>query len=203
MMSLVKLELPSSFLNPAFADADKLCPAVVGGNVETSQRVVDALLRALGVQACSQGTMNNFLFGNEHFGYYETICGGSGAGFGYDGTAAVHTHMTNTAITDPEILEQRYPVRLHRFSLRTGSGGSGRWRGGDGVIREIEFLEPLEVSLLTQHRVEAPYGPGRGAGPVPADVRPSTAPNCRASPLSRRIRGIDCRSRPPERGMGK
>jgi len=157
-MRAVDLDLPPCFLNPVFDEDASRCPAVVGGNVETSQRVVDTLLRALGVQACSQGTMNNFLFGDAGFGYYETICGGSGAGPGYDGTAGVHTHMTNTAITDPEILEQRYPVRLHRFSLRPGSGGEGRWRGGDGIVREVEFLRPLEVSLLTQHRVEAPYG---------------------------------------------
>jgi 5-oxoprolinase (ATP-hydrolysing) len=158
MMSLVQLDLPPSFLNPVFDSDASLCPAVVGGNVETSQRVVDTLLRALGLQACSQGTMNNFLFGDESFGYYETICGGSGAGPGYDGTPGIHTHMTNTAITDPEILEQRYPVRLHRFSLRAGSGGKGRWHGGDGIVREVEFLKPLEVSLLTQHRVVPPYG---------------------------------------------
>ena len=130
----------------------------MGGNVETSQRLVDTMLRALGVQACSQGTMNNFLFGDASFGYYETICGGSGAGPGYNGTSGIHTHMTNTAITDPEILEQRYPVLLHRFSLRPGSGGTGRWRGGDGIVREVEFMQPLEISLLTQHRVVAPYG---------------------------------------------
>ena len=158
MMSRVRLELPECFLNPVFESDPTLCPAVVGGNVETSQRLVDTMLRALGVQACSQGTMNNFLFGDASFGYYETICGGSGAGPGYNGTSGIHTHMTNTAITDPEILEQRYPVRLHRFSLRPGSGGTGRWRGGDGIVREVEFLQPLEISLLTQHRVVAPYG---------------------------------------------
>jgi len=102
--------------------------------------------------------MNNFLFGDETFGYYETICGGSGAGPGYDGTSGVHTHMTNTAITDPEILEHRYPVRLHRFALRSGSGGKGKWQGGDGIMREVEFLAPLHVSLLTQHREIEPYG---------------------------------------------
>ncbi|MBU6180265.1 MAG: hydantoinase B/oxoprolinase family protein, partial [Verrucomicrobia bacterium] len=158
LMRAVSIDLPEGFLNPPFDDDPMLCPAVVGGNVETSQRVVDTLLKALGVQACSQGTMNNFLFGDGSFGYYETICGGSGAGPGYDGTPGVHTHMTNTAITDPEILEQRYPVRLHRFSMRRGSGGRGRWHGGDGIVREIEFLRPLQVSLLTQHRVVAPYG---------------------------------------------
>ncbi len=114
LMRAVSIDLPEGFLNPPFDDDPMRCPAVVGGNVETSQRVVDTLLKALGVQACSQGTMNNFLFGDGSFGYYETICGGSGAGPGYDGTSGVHTHMTNTAITDPEILEHRYPVRLHR-----------------------------------------------------------------------------------------
>lgn len=158
LMRAVSIDLPEGFLNPPFNEDPMRCPAVVGGNVETSQRVVDTLLKALGVQACSQGTMNNFLFGDGSFGYYETICGGSGAGPGYDGTSGLHTHMTNTAITDPEILEQRYPVRLHRFSLRRGSGGRGRWQGGDGIVREIEFLRPLQVSLLTQHRVVAPYG---------------------------------------------
>ena len=102
--------------------------------------------------------MNNFLFGGDQFGYYETIAGGSGAGEGYDGAHALHTHMTNTAITDPEIIEQRYPVRLRQFAIRCGSGGTGEWRGGDGVIREFEFIMPLTVSLLTQHRVEAPFG---------------------------------------------
>lgn len=158
LMRAVSIDLPEGFLNPPFDEDPIWCPAVVGGNVETSQRVVDTLLKALGLQACSQGTMNNFLFGDGTFGYYETICGGSGAGPGYDGTSGLHTHMTNTAITDPEILEQRYPVRLHRFALRRESGGRGQWQGGDGIVREIEFLRPLQVSLLTQHRVVAPYG---------------------------------------------
>lgn len=163
IMRTVSVELPCGFLNPPFDEDPQLCPAVVGGNVETSQRVVDTLLKALRVQACSQGTMNNFLFGDATFGYYETICGGSGAGPGYDGASGLHTHMTNTAITDPEILEQRYPVRLRRFGLRRGSGGDGRWSGGDGIVREVEFLKPLQVSLLTQHRVVAPYGMEGGA----------------------------------------
>lgn len=158
LMRAVEIDLPHGFLNPLFDEDPMRCPAVVGGNVETSQRVVDTLLKALGVQACSQGTMNNFLFGDGSFGYYETVGGGAGAGPGYDGASGLHTHMTNTAITDPEILEQRYPVRLHRFALRRGSGGAGRWRGGDGIVREIEFLTPLQVSLLTQHRTVAPYG---------------------------------------------
>jgi 5-oxoprolinase (ATP-hydrolysing) len=162
MLQSVEVLLPECFLNPKFDPDPALCPAVVGGNVETSQRVVDTLIRALGFQACSQGTMNNFLFGDESFGYYETICGGSGAGDGYDGTSGIHTHMTNTAITDPEILEQRYPVRLLQFSLRTGSGGKGKWSGGDGVVRELEFLRPLHISLLTQHRAFAPFGMAGG-----------------------------------------
>jgi 5-oxoprolinase (ATP-hydrolysing) len=142
-------------LNPAFANDP---PAVVGGNTEVSQRLVDTLLKALNVQACSQGTMNNFLFGNERSGYYETICGGTGAGEGFDGASAMHSHMTNTAITDVEVVERRHPVRVHEFSIRRGSGGKGAWRGGDGVVREFEFLEPLTVSLLTQHRTTQPYG---------------------------------------------
>ncbi|HBO51943.1 MAG TPA: 5-oxoprolinase, partial [Planctomycetes bacterium] len=111
----------------------------------------------------SQGTMNNLLFGNESFGYYETIAGGAGAGEGFPGAAGVHTHMTNTRITDPEVLERRYPVRLRRFSLRAGSGGAGRFPGGDGVIRELEFLDEVEVSILSQRRARGPYGAAGGA----------------------------------------
>ncbi|NNE92165.1 MAG: hydantoinase B/oxoprolinase family protein [Verrucomicrobiales bacterium] len=155
----VEIILPDGcFLNPDFPGDPENCPAVVGGNVETSQRVVDTLIRALGFQAASQGTMNNFIFGNERFGYYETIGGGAGAGPDYPGASGLHTHMTNTAITDPEILEHRYPVRLREFSIRKKSGGDGKFPGGDGLVREVEFLETLSVSLLTQHRVEAPFG---------------------------------------------
>ncbi len=141
-------------------------PAVVGGNTEVSQRLTDTMLKAFGLAACSQGTMNNFLFGNERFGYYETICGGTGASEGFNGTDAVHQHMTNTRITDPEIFEFRYPARLIRFEVRKNSGGRGKWRGGNGVIREILFLQSLEVNLQTQHRIQHPYGlkggtPGR------------------------------------------
>jgi 5-oxoprolinase (ATP-hydrolysing) len=132
--------------------------AVVGGNVETSQRIVDVLLGAIGRVAASQGTMNNVAFGDERFGYYETIGGGAGAGDGFDGASGVHTHMTNTRITDPELVEARYPVRLERFAVRRGSGGAGRWRGGDGLIRGYRFLAPLTVSLLTQRRSTRPYG---------------------------------------------
>ena len=163
LLDPVEIILPTSLLNPSFTGDAMRDPAVVGGNVEVSQRLVDTLIKALGLQACSQGTMNNFLFGGNDFGYYETIAGGSGAGEGYDGASALHTHMTNTAITDPEIIEQRYPVRLRQFAIRRGSGGSGRWRGGDGVVREFEFLQPLTVSLLTQHRVQSPFGLHGGA----------------------------------------
>lgn len=159
LLEPVELILPEgTLLNPVFTGDPMRDPAVVGGNVEISQRLVDTLFKALRLQACSQGTMNNFLFGNARFGYYETIAGGSGAGPDHPGASALHTHMTNTAITDPEILELRYPVRLRRFAIRRGSGGAGRQRGGDGVVREVAFLEPLTASLLTQHRVQAPYG---------------------------------------------
>ena len=163
LLAPVELVVPEGILNPRFPDDPAACPAVVGGNVETSQRLVDTILRALGLAACSQGTMNNVLFGNDRFGYYETICGGTGAGPGFAGADAVHSHMTNTRITDPEVLERRYPVRLARFAIRRGSGGAGRRRGGDGAVRELEFLAPVEVSVLTQHRVESPYGMAGGA----------------------------------------
>jgi 5-oxoprolinase (ATP-hydrolysing) len=132
--------------------------AVVAGNVETSQRVVDVLLGALGAAAASQGTMNNFTFGSARFGYYETIAGGAGATAHAHGAHAVHTHMTNTRITDPEILERRFPVKLVRFAVREGSGGAGLHRGGDGVVRELELLEPLSLSFVTERRVRAPFG---------------------------------------------
>ncbi|CAN5313167.1 hydantoinase B/oxoprolinase family protein [soil metagenome] len=159
LMVPVDLILPeASFLNPIFPESSAECPAVVGGNTEVSQRLVDTLLKALGLAACSQGTMNNFLFGNKNFGYYETIGGGAGATEGADGRSAVHQHMTNTKLTDPEEFERRYPTRLHQFAIRIGSGGDGQWRGGDGIVREIEFLEPVQATLLSQHRVVAPYG---------------------------------------------
>ena len=136
--------------------------AVVGGNVETSQRIVDVLLGALGRVAASQGTMNNVTFGDASFGYYETVGGGAGAGDGFPGASGVHVHMTNTRITDPEILEARHPVRLLEFSLRRGSGGAGRFRGGDGLVRRYAFLAPVSVSLLTERRLRAPYGMAGG-----------------------------------------
>jgi 5-oxoprolinase (ATP-hydrolysing) len=132
--------------------------AVAAGNVETSQRLVDVLLGAFDELAACQGTMNNLTFGNERLGYYETLAGGAGAGPGFAGASAVHTHMTNTRITDAEVLESRYPVRVLEFSIRKGSGGDGRWRGGDGLIRELEFLAPLHVSLLSDRRSTLPFG---------------------------------------------
>jgi 5-oxoprolinase (ATP-hydrolysing) len=137
--------------------------AVVAGNVETSQAVTDALYGALGIQAAAQGTMNNFTFGDSTRQYYETICGGSGAGPDHDGTSAVHTHMTNTRLTDPEILETRFPVLVEEFSIRKGSGGAGRFRGGDGVVRKIVFRESMTASLLSNRRRVAPFGLDGGA----------------------------------------
>jgi 5-oxoprolinase (ATP-hydrolysing) len=141
--------------------------AVVGGNVETSQRIVDVLLGALGLAAASQGTMNNVAFGDDCFGYYETIGGGSGASEGFDGASGVHVHMTNTRITDAEVLEARHPVRLLHFGLRRGSGGAGRWRGGDGLVRRYEFLAPVSLSLLTERRAIAPWGLRGGEAALP------------------------------------
>jgi 5-oxoprolinase (ATP-hydrolysing) len=138
--------------------------AVVAGNVETSQAVANALFAALGVMAAAQGTMNNLSFGNAGCQYYETICGGTGAGDGFDGASAVQSHMTNSRLTDPEILEQRLPVRLERFAIRRGSGGAGRWCGGDGVVRELRALEPLTLSLLSGSREVPPFGLA-GGGP--------------------------------------
>uniref|UniRef100_A0A8C3P9S2 5-oxoprolinase, ATP-hydrolysing n=1 Tax=Chrysemys picta bellii TaxID=8478 RepID=A0A8C3P9S2_CHRPI len=132
--------------------------AVVGGNVLTSQRVVDVIFRAFGACAASQGCMNNITFGNEHMSYYETVAGGAGAGPHWHGRSGVHTHMTNTRITDPEILEKRYPVILRCFELCRGSGGSGRFRGGDGVIRELLFREEMVLSVLSERRAFRPYG---------------------------------------------
>ena len=132
--------------------------AVVAGNVETSQVITDALYGALGVMAAAQGTMNNLTFGNARYQYYETICGGSGAGPDFDGTSAVHTHMTNSRLTDPEVLEWRFPVVLESFEIRAGSGGGGLHSGGDGAVRRLRFEEAMEVMMLSNHRVVAPYG---------------------------------------------
>jgi 5-oxoprolinase (ATP-hydrolysing) len=141
-----------SMLNPHFP------AAVVAGNVETSQAITNALFAALYALGSSQGTMNNLTFGNDRYQYYETICSGAPAGPGFNGAAAVHTHMTNTRLTDPEILEQRYPVVLDAFTIDRDSGGHGKWKAGDGVTRTIRFLEGMECSILSEHRVMAPFG---------------------------------------------
>ena len=133
---------PGTFLSPMPG------AAVVAGNTEVSQAACNALFGALRAVACSQATMNNFLFGDATRQYYETICGGTGAGPGFDGTSAVHSHMTNTRMTDPEVLELRYPVRLEEFSIRRGSGGAGKWRGGDGAVRRIRFMEPMTAVIV-------------------------------------------------------
>jgi 5-oxoprolinase (ATP-hydrolysing) len=136
--------------------------AVVAGNVETSMCVTNALYGALGVMAASQCTMNNFTFGNETYQYYETISGGSGAGEGFDGTSVVQTHMTNSRLTDPEVLEFRYPVRLDSYEIRAGSGGKGRWTGGNGGVRRVRFLEPMTASILSNGRVHPAFGMAGG-----------------------------------------
>ncbi|RZJ82039.1 MAG: hydantoinase B/oxoprolinase family protein, partial [Brevundimonas sp.] len=141
--------------------------AVVAGNVETSQAVVDSLYAALGVVASSQGTMNNFTFGDDRRQYYETIAGGSGAGPGFDGADAVQTHMTNSRLTDPEVLEMRFPVRLETFAIRRGSGGAGRWTGGNGVVRKVRFLEPMTAAILSNRRRVPPQGAGGGSSAAP------------------------------------
>ena len=143
---------PGTFLSP------KPGAAVVAGNTEVSQATCNALFGALKPIACSQATMNNFLFGDATRQYYETICGGTGAGPGFDGTSAIHSHMTNTRMTDPEVLELRYPVRLERFAIRRGSGGNGKWHGGDGSIRHIRFLEPMKAVIVSSRRNVAPFG---------------------------------------------
>jgi 5-oxoprolinase (ATP-hydrolysing) len=149
-------------INIVIPDKSMLSPeypaAVVAGNVETSQAVTNCLFGALNALAAAQGTMNNLNFGNKKYQYYETICSGSPAGPGFDGTDAVHTHMTNTRLTDPEILEFRYPVLLEDFHIRKGSGGKGKWKAGDGILRVIRFLEKMECTLLTGHRKVPPFG---------------------------------------------
>lgn len=165
LMQNVNIILPTCLLNPDFTKKD--LPAVVGGNTEVSQRLTDTLLKCFDLVACSQGTMNNLLFGNSKFGYYETICGGTGAGHNFNGHDAIHQHMTNTKITDPEILEFRYPIRLDNFSVRQGSGGNGQFKGGDGISRTFTFLDELTLTVLTQHRTEGPYGLKGGASGKP------------------------------------
>ncbi len=154
----IQIVIPEDcMLNPKYP------AAVVAGNVETSQCITDALFGALGVMGASQGTMNNFTFGNERYQYYETICGGSGAGPDFDGTSAVQTHMTNSRLTDPEVLEWRFPVLLESFEIRHGSGGRGRHTGGDGTTRRIRFLEAMEAAILSGHREVPPFGLEGGA----------------------------------------
>jgi len=148
---------PGSMLAPEYP------AAVVAGNVETSQAITGALYAALGVMAEGSGTMNNITFGNERHQYYETVASGSGAGDGYAGTDVVQTHMTNSRLTDPEVLEWRYPVRVESYEIRAGSGGAGRWPGGNGGRRAIRFLEPMTVNTLASHRRVPPYGMAGGA----------------------------------------
>jgi 5-oxoprolinase (ATP-hydrolysing) len=143
---------PGSMINPAYP------AAVISGNTEVSQAITDTLFGALGVLAASQGTMNNFVYGNQVYQNYETICGGTGAGPDHPGTSAVHSHMTNTRMTDPEVVEWRFPVRIESFRIRAGSGGQGRFRGGDGVVRELRFLEPMTATILSSRREVPPYG---------------------------------------------
>jgi 5-oxoprolinase (ATP-hydrolysing) len=150
-----------SMLNPHYP------AAVVAGNVETSQVITDCLFAATGALAPSQGTMNNFTFGNDRHQYYETIAGGSGAGPGFEGASAVQTHMTNSRLTDPEILETRLPVLLERFAVRRGSGGAGANRGGDGVERVVRFLEPMSANILSNRRRVAPKGLAGGGDAAP------------------------------------
>ena len=161
-MRPIILSVPEgSMLNPRYP------AAVVAGNVETSQVITDCLFAAAGALAPSQGTMNNFTFGNDRYQYYETIAGGAGAGPGFDGASAVHTHMTNSRLTDPEILETRFPVILERFAIRRGSGGEGAWRGGDGIDRRIRFLEPMQAGILANRRRVAPSGLAGGGDALP------------------------------------
>ncbi|MCK5277708.1 MAG: hydantoinase B/oxoprolinase family protein, partial [Cyclobacteriaceae bacterium] len=171
IMRNVKIVVPECMLNPVFDEDPMKSPAVVGGNTETSQRIVDTLIKALRLAACSQGTMNNLIFGNDHFGFYETIGGGVGAGCGFDGADAVHQHMTNTRITDPEVMEFRYPVLLEEMKIRKNSGGKGKWNGGNGIVRQIKFEENVILTILSQHRKEQPFGmdgglPGKAGSQV-------------------------------------
>jgi 5-oxoprolinase (ATP-hydrolysing) len=141
--------------------------SVVAGNVETSSCITNALYGALGVMAASQCTMNNFTFGNARYQYYETISGGSGAGEGFNGTDVVQTHMTNSRLTDPEVFEFRFPVRLESYEIRHGSGGSGQWHGGNGGVRRVRFLEPMTASILSNGRLHGAFGMASGQAGQP------------------------------------
>ena len=155
----LKIKMPEkSIISPVYP------AAVIAGNTEVSQCLTDALYGALGVLASAQGTMNNFVYGNEVYQNYETICGGTGAGNGFDGCDAVHSHMTNTRMTDSEVLENRFPVRVEEFSIRRGSGGVGKNYGGSGIVRRMRFLEPMTVTVLSSHRHTDPFGLN-GGGP--------------------------------------
>ncbi len=155
---------PLNLIVPAGSMINPKAPAaVISGNTEVSQAIADTLYGALGVIAGSQGTMNNFVYGNDVHQNYETICGGTGAGDGFDGTSAVHSHMTNTRMTDPEVLETRFPVRVDEFSIREGSGGEGAFTGGNGIVRRLRFLEPMTVTVLSSHRKVPPHGAAGGS----------------------------------------
>jgi 5-oxoprolinase (ATP-hydrolysing) len=171
---------PGSMLNPRYP------AAVVAGNVETSQWITDALYGALGVMAAAQGTMNNFTFGNARHQYYETICGGAGAGKDFDGVSAVHTHMTNSRLTDPEILEARYPVLLEEFTIRANSGGAGKRHGGDGVVRRIRFREAMSAAILSTRRETSPFGLEGGE-----DAKRGTTTVIRSDGARESLRGQD------------
>jgi 5-oxoprolinase (ATP-hydrolysing) len=154
---------PLNLIVPEGSMINPLPPAaVISGNTEVSQAIADTLYGALGVIAGSQGTMNNFVYGNDRYQNYETICGGTGAGDGFHGTSAVHSHMTNTRMTDPEVLETRFPVRVEEFSIRSGSGGAGQWHGGEGITRRLRFNEPMTVTVLSSHREVPPHGVAGG-----------------------------------------
>ena len=177
----LKINIPrESILDPEYP------AAVVAGNVETSQAVTDALFGACGVMAAAQGTMNNLTFGNETYQYYETICGGSGAGDGFDGTSAVHTHMTNSRLTDPEVLEFRFPVLIESFAIRPDTGGPGHYKGGDGTRRDIRFLEDMLVSLLASRRLTKPFGLSGGTA-----AKPGTDKVVRANGDVQKLKGCD------------
>ena len=177
---------PGSMINPIYP------AAVISGNTEVSQSIAETLYKALGVVASSQGTMNNFVWGNDTHQNYETICGGTGAGPHFDGTSAVHCHMTNTRMTDPEVLEQRFPVIVEEFSIRKGSGGAGKHRGGDGVVRKLRFLEPMTATVLSLNRRTCPPG-AKGGAPG----RPGRNAVHRASGEIEELRGNDQRTMQP------
>jgi len=167
LLDSIDITLPRCFLNPDFESHPHGGPAVVGGNVEVSQQLTDLILYTLGIQAQSQGTMNNLLFGNDKFGYYETIAGGAGASALGHGTSAKQVHMTNTSMTDVELMERRYPVRVDQFAIRQNSGGTGTHRGGDGITRQLTFLEPVTLSLLTNRRTIGAQGLNTNSSAAP------------------------------------